>query len=83
MNSVFFFSTSFRPPFFQACDDHRSCHRRRGALLHLAGSARLLPPEAEEAQEEGDTEEDPARTRGGHAHGIALWKMSWVLFAMR
>lgn len=62
---MFFFLTSFLSCFFQTCDNHRGCHRWRGALLHPAGSARLLPPQAEEAQEEGDDEEDPARTRGG------------------
>lgn len=42
--------------------DHRSCSGRRGAFLHSAGSARLLPEETEEAEEEGDHEEDPAGT---------------------
>lgn len=82
-----FFSTSFSPPPFQTCDDHRGCHRRRGALLHPAGSARLLPPEAEEAQEEGDDEEDPARTRGGllteNFPKIPIGLYSWVSLAMR
>lgn len=59
------FSTSFSCACFQTGDDHSGCHWRRGALLHPAGSAGLLPPEAKEAQEEGDDEEDPARTRGG------------------
>lgn len=87
-----FFSTSFSAPPFQTCDDHRGCHWRRGALLHPAGSARLLPPEAEEAQEEGDDEEDPARTRGGllteliiseNFPKIPIGLYSWVSLAMR
>lgn len=51
--------------FVQPGYDHRGRSRRGGALLHLAGSTFLLPEEAEEAEEEGDNEKDPARTRGG------------------
>lgn len=52
----------------QAGYNHRGCSGRRGALLHPAGSAGLLPEETEEAEEEGDNEEDPARTRGEHKY---------------
>lgn len=52
---------------FQTCNNHRGCHRRCGARPHPAGPTCLLPKKTEEAKEEGNTEEDPARTRGGSA----------------
>lgn len=50
---------------FQTCNNHCGCYRRCGARPHPAGTPCLLPKKTEEAKEEGNTEEDPARTRGG------------------